>query len=737
MRTLRAHKALTAIVASFVLLSTLYSVVTPPFEAPDELWHYAFVQHLVVNRSLPVSAPQTTEMWRQQGGQPPLYYLLAAFVTAPVPQRDFAALFRQTNPHAAIGVPGTPANLNMMTHDPRGGWPASGALLAVHAARLLSVFLGAVTLTALFATLRPLIGDERALWGTAFWAFIPQVLYISGMVTNDVMINASAALVLWRLVDYLQPRSVDRPGRNALIIGMLIGIALLSKISALWLIPLALVAWRMRRKQYGAAAAPLTQLLLILGMALLISGWWFVRNVVLYGDLFATHLWLQNIDLRDSPLPYLVDRAELIGLERSFWGLFGWFNLPYPNVIYTLFRMLSVILLLGLIRVGWGYLRRGRWSVASPRRAGMLILALWPLMLGLSWLAFMWVAPAGQGRYFQPAAPSIALFAVIALSAWPRWRLVSASVVGALFLLALLTPLLLIRPAYAASPLLTQLPANATASRVTYGTMALEGYTAEINAEGDPRYLDLTLYWRTNAPLPSNRSLSVKILGENWINFGQVDSYPDGGRWPTLYWPSDGLLTDRYRVPIIAPEAAGEVQAVARVTLDIYDYDTGEPFLADVNGYPVDPLNLFFLNIEPQRIEIVPPFAYSVRALPIVAKVRDHTIAVQFQWDVGQMLGRDYQAFLHLVVLGDELPLAFGDFTPMDGDPPTSTWWFGTTYRDQAELSLPTDLPVGRYELITGLYALDSLQRVEGEPGVTRWTLANLSWDGRRWQVTP
>ena len=29
----------------FVVLGTIYSVVTPLFETPDEIWHYLYVKH--------------------------------------------------------------------------------------------------------------------------------------------------------------------------------------------------------------------------------------------------------------------------------------------------------------------------------------------------------------------------------------------------------------------------------------------------------------------------------------------------------------------------------------------------------------------------------------------------------------------------------------------------------------------------------------------------------------------
>ena len=38
----------------FVLLAGLYSAVVPPFETPDEIWHFAFIQHVATKYALPV-----------------------------------------------------------------------------------------------------------------------------------------------------------------------------------------------------------------------------------------------------------------------------------------------------------------------------------------------------------------------------------------------------------------------------------------------------------------------------------------------------------------------------------------------------------------------------------------------------------------------------------------------------------------------------------------------------------
>ena len=196
----RPRAGVALLIGVFVLLAGLYSVVVPPFETPDEIWHYAFIQHLAAGKGLPVSEPNTEALWRQQGVQAPGYYLAAAALTALIDQDDFPAIYGRANPHAAIGQPGATANRNYLIHHADEGWPWRGSILALHLARFFSVLLGAITLWATYRALA-LITDRRwALLGMALVGFIPQFIFISAAASNDNAINALAALVLWRLV---------------------------------------------------------------------------------------------------------------------------------------------------------------------------------------------------------------------------------------------------------------------------------------------------------------------------------------------------------------------------------------------------------------------------------------------------------------------------------------------------------------------------------------------------------
>ena len=67
-------------------------MMPPPFETPDEVYHYAFARHMAQGNGLPVQTAAGSGPWEQEGSQAPLYYATVGLLTAGIDQGDFAAL---------------------------------------------------------------------------------------------------------------------------------------------------------------------------------------------------------------------------------------------------------------------------------------------------------------------------------------------------------------------------------------------------------------------------------------------------------------------------------------------------------------------------------------------------------------------------------------------------------------------------------------------------------------------
>ncbi len=202
MRALPLHKATTGlagILLAFLVLALTYGAVNPVFEAPDELPHFFTARHLAQGSGF--APPDPSQPWAQEASQPPLYYLLTAALIAPVDTSDAESLL-WTNVHAQTGFPGSLGNKNQIVHTEREQWPFAGTPLAVHLARLFSTVLGALTVALVYALGRTLVpaSPRIALAMAALTAFTPQFLFTSASVTNDNMINMTAALAAWVLL---------------------------------------------------------------------------------------------------------------------------------------------------------------------------------------------------------------------------------------------------------------------------------------------------------------------------------------------------------------------------------------------------------------------------------------------------------------------------------------------------------------------------------------------------------
>src|SRR5512141_3479176 len=86
------------ILIAFVIVASIYSIVTPIFEASDELWHYPLVQWLSKGNPLPVQDAKNVGPWKQEASQPPLYYHLTGWATFWIDTSDLAE-GRRENPH--------------------------------------------------------------------------------------------------------------------------------------------------------------------------------------------------------------------------------------------------------------------------------------------------------------------------------------------------------------------------------------------------------------------------------------------------------------------------------------------------------------------------------------------------------------------------------------------------------------------------------------------------------------
>jgi 4-amino-4-deoxy-L-arabinose transferase-like glycosyltransferase len=726
----RTKRILAVILLAFVILGFVYSLVTPIFEASDEVSHYPVVKYIADGHGLPVQDPDAEGAWEQEGSQPPLYYALAAALTHWIDTNDLPEV-RWRNPLSNIGNPLRSGNKNLIMHTQTEAFPWHGATLAVHLIRVLSVLLQACTVFLTFMISWKIWPErpELGLLAAALVAFNPMFLFIAGSVNNDNLIVPLATLVVFLLIHILKAGQPST--RQVGLLGLLLGLIALTKLSGLGLIALsvlvlAAVAWR--RRAWGAWLRWVT----ILGaIVVLIAGWWYLRNWRLYGDPTGLNAMLEAAGRRKHPFSWRQWLNEFEGFRMSFWGVFGGFNLVGPNWVYQLYDALTAAAAVGLGVLAWQH--RASWR--GQRVQLGLVLVGWVAIILLSLLRWTSQTLASQGRLIFPAIAVISVLFAYGLAGWAgrAWRQrIAVAVGGVAFVLAVAMPFWVISPAYAKPPLLSadQVPASAQKADLIFAnTLRLMAYELPQTTIHPGEQLPVKLYWQSIASTPTDKNYTVytHLLGRGLRPIGQVNTYPGQGAYPTSLLKPGHVVQDDYLVPV---EISATTPSLVRVQAGLFEYGVNNdaPFPAvDSQGEPArsiigtvrllpDKAPTYTIS-QPTRFDLGDRAAllgYDLGVDDAAVMKPGETITMTLYWQAQTRMSEDYQVFVHLVGPKPETRMvAQGDRSPLDGDWPTSAWEPGYPVRDAGyAVTLPAALPPGTYDLRVGLYRLGDGWRI-------------------------
>jgi len=110
-----------------------------------------------------------------------------------------------------------------------------------------------------------------------------------------------------------------------------------------------------------------------------------------------------------------------------------------------------------------------------------------------------------------------------------------------------------------------------------------------------------------------------------------------------------------------------------------------------------------------------PPLARFANGVDLIGseveKGADHSVEVTLYWWAVAPPAQSYTVFTHVLNETGHF-IAGHDSFPGNGQTPTHTWRRGHVYADQHTVTLPLNLPYGRYIVVTGMYDYD-LRRVQ------------------------
>lgn len=718
---------LVVLIAVHILLGVVYSVVTPLWEGFDEVGHEGYVSYLARSGSLP-SPGATLVRVNDESHQPPLYYALAALATAWADRGDWRE--PQWN-QSGLSLEG---GLNNVLHVDDEGFPYRGAVLGARAARWVSVLLSALVVLLVYRCARILFPEDGdvALAAAGLAAFAPTWVFIGSMVTNDVLVVVLASFLLHILF-----RTLSEPGRTpqggalpAALAGLTAGLALLTKSSGAFLLPVAAAGIGIAGWRQGNWAALARNLGVCLGAALFISAGWYLRNIVMLGTLFPA----QPGPLSPSAAPAaLVGNLALLGRLpaysfRTFWASFGTGVVEADPAVYGYFLLLAAASAAGIALFVIRRRRQPRYLLLLTG-AGIFILASWvqPLARFLATRDAYLV----HGRFLLPGLAAVALVVGVGyVNLWPgRWRRPAvAGLLLASFAVAAAIPFRTIVPAYAPPNLVADVDAGQVPNPLKANfdnQIALLGYETEARVVKPGDEVPVTLYWQALSPLEKNYAVGVHLIGPDLESYGQLDVHPGRGKAPTRLWRPGQVMRDTYRIRLSRDIPPGLAPAMARFGVGLYDAPGDEklPYL-DQGGAPRGH-QVYFGKLKlvsppgaggpepgpPARVRVerfgdsIELLGYDLEGSPRVGG----GLSVTLYWRALKPLDADYTVFVQLFLPGSRpTPWSQEDMQPRRGRYPTSLWSTGEIVRDDHRLYLPAEAPPGDYLLLAGLYRADN-----------------------------
>jgi hypothetical protein len=742
----------------FVLLGLGYSTLTPVFENSDETLHYPYVKHLADGRGLPLATPG--QLWQQEGSQPPLYYALVAATTFWIDTGNLLDQL-QPNPHWLFSEVRAVINdnQNVVLHGPPDAFPYHQTALAVHIGRWWSLAFGLATVICTFLLARQLFPDHPAIavTATALVALTPQFLRVSATVSNDSLAAALTSLTVLlalkftepgRLVgDRLKPQLQSTGEREArlqpervaslwppLLLGLLAGLALLTKLSSLTTAILAAVVifWRLFfiSELHQKPFQKMVQWLLIAGLLVVaLTGWWFYRNYRLYGEWLATETHLNLAGRSDlSPAEVWGLRAEA---ERAYWATFGWGQIRPPEWIYRLLGGFSRIGLIVLVLALSAKLIQGDRRRPLPLNLSAisvektLFLLFWAglnLALYIRWV--MEVGSVSHTRLIFPAISAISLLLALGWHALLPRRLggwFSGLLAFSLLSLNLYSLGWLIYPAFRPNEQIVPAGNEATPVEVTFldslRLSAGQVYPGLEPSDGDPPgrrvatpgdIVTISAHWQVLAPLAENYSVAALLLAPDGTVLARRETYPGLGLRPTRFLTPGQTFVDLYPLKLSQPI---DQPIVAQAVVSLFDVRSemraGFPALA-ADGREVTPVAGQIKLVPENWPEYRPSHSASVNFASAIALTGyDLGPNLTLYWRALAPVEENYTLFIHLLDAEGKV-VAQADAPPTHNAYPTSWWAAGETIADTHPLP---DSPQATH-LRLGLYSLSSGRRL-------------------------
>lgn len=663
----------------YLVFGAIYALATPVFEANEEIWHFGYVEHIRKTGSLPQQVFDGRDtIYRQHGSQPPLYYGLMAVATAPF-SIDDSDSFRRLNPYVSARQPDSFGNKNLIVRDDTTSL-FDGTGLAVLLMRALGLALGAGTIILIYK-IGELVAPQRltvAFVAAAITGLNPMFIFVSASVNNDSLAMILNGALIWLLLRTLRDGFALR---RTLALALLFALSSLTKLTGLVLLPvmlgLGMFVFRKTRDRRGL----LMFLYFVAFFWLLIAGWWFFRNVQLYGEPFGIITMANIAGPRDITFSLADWLGEYQQFRMSYWGLFGALNIQVTGVFYLLADLMTFLGIIGCVFLALQLLTISDFAYARYELAHLLTLACSLVILWLGLLYWSTLTSAAEGRLVFPliaiVSPLLAvgfvevvwwivfslrppnLEFVRAGDAVPKELLHNTMVWQLRFLavVALFVPFSVIASQYNSPQPVDAIPDRARPVYAEFGDVALIAYERSDRRYSAGDQVRLKLYWQVLMQSRSDNSIHLGLVDDHGHEIGSYKTFPGAGSLRTSRWQAGMIYPDEYlislsrkaygRYPFSLRVEWKDAERSAPISATNAEGENIEPVLLDIGAVVTarsQPTSAGFTEIPPNS---QPVFEEQIRLESFMLNLELNEITLN--WKTESTPEENYTVFAHLL----------------------------------------------------------------------------------------
>lgn len=329
MKFLRRNTFITLLLGVVSLLYLFWAMVIPFGEGPDEPLRYDIGQFIYKYHELP------------EAGDPRLGDFGHGVSYAPLPQFPYI-----------IG------GLLMIFAGP---FVPEHYLFYVH--RLVSVIPGVISVLLVYLICSKLnLKKNLKMLITCLFAFVPQYAFVNSYVNQE-----SFSICVNIFIIYIWIKGIESKWNMKSVILLAVGISLslLSYLNGYVTIPVTGLILLLTLR--GSRRDIIKKSVVLISVIFVLSGWWFIRNFIIYNGDFLGLSTMTNIanelgQVGSRPIDRLTPQRQGISFKqmfidmgwfqssyRSFWAVFGGMNIPIDIKYYLYIGLLHFISLIGLV----------------------------------------------------------------------------------------------------------------------------------------------------------------------------------------------------------------------------------------------------------------------------------------------------------------------------------------------------------------------------------------------------